>query len=62
MVEQVARPNVGQTTINILGTVATEQTNRRVTGAAPLTNEMIEGIKNSPIGSAIENRLDAAPR
>jgi filamentous hemagglutinin len=57
-VEQVVRPNAGQTLVTLGGTVLLEQASTRVPGAALITNEIIEALKDSDLGSAVKNDLN----
>jgi hypothetical protein len=47
VVEQLARPDVGQAVVNLIGTTAVEAANKAVPIAAPITNEVVELLKNT---------------
>ena len=58
VVEQIARPDTGQTVVNSLGTVALEQVNKKIPGAAPVANEIVETIKNSETSQTIQKEIN----
>ena len=56
--EQIARPNNGQTLVNSISTTISEQINKKLPVAAPITNEILEIGKSSPVGQTIEKKLN----
>ncbi len=58
VVEQVMRPDAGQTGVSLLGTTASEAANRVFPIAAPITNEIIENFKGSSKAGQIENSIN----
>jgi filamentous hemagglutinin len=58
-VEQLVRPDTGQTTVNLLGTVTGEAVNKVLPIAAPLTNEIVEGLKGSDKADQIKKETNS---
>jgi filamentous hemagglutinin len=58
-VEQLMRPDTGQTTVNLLGTVTGEAVNKVLPIAAPLTNEIVEGLKGSDKADQIKKETNS---
>ena len=56
--EQITRPNNGQTLVNSISTAISEQINKRLPMAAPITNEILEIGKTSPLGLTIEKKVN----
>lgn len=55
-VEQILRPNVGAMAIDFAAAIAGELSTRAFPLAAPLTNEIVEQIKNTPQVNDLTNR------
>jgi filamentous hemagglutinin len=58
-VEQLVRPDMGQTGVNAAGSAVSEIVNKRVPVLAPITNEIVEAAKASEVGKSIQEKLNA---
>ena len=59
-VEQLARPDIDQVITDAVALPLTEQINRRFPLSAPVTNEVVEGVKSLNLVRAIRERIERA--
>jgi len=57
-VEQLVRPDMGQTIVNSMGNVLSDQLTNKIPGAAVVTNELIEAAKSSDTAKKIQSELN----
>jgi filamentous hemagglutinin len=61
-VEQMVRPDTGQTVVNLIGTASSTLIEKLPGGAAvaPITNEIVEGMKQGVVASDLSNKVNEA--